>query len=208
MVPQERPNSGEAHYQRGCAFAGLADVKQALAAFARAIPLLSDPTDALVEHAALSFHVFDYATAAKLITLAIERRPLIPEYYEQRALYRTFLRDFRGAYLDNARAVKLHDARTPSRSRRLTHASTTQVISLSPRPRTHRPSAPHSPGLPATGASFSGSPIGERPTTRRLEPSSSSSTTAIYRSFGTAGALLTGRIELSLTTPVSGFGLI
>ena len=59
-----------------------------------------------------------------------------------------------------------------------------------------------------TGASSSGSPIGERPTIRRLEPSSSSSTKAIYRSFGTAGVLLMGRIELSLTTPVSRFGLI
>ena len=106
---ESSPNSGEAHYQRGCALAGLADVNQAIAAFARAIPLLSDPTDALVDAAALSFHVFDYATAAKQITLAIERRPLVPEYYEQRALYRTMLRDFRGAYLDNARAVKLHE---------------------------------------------------------------------------------------------------
>jgi tetratricopeptide (TPR) repeat protein len=106
---ESAPNSGDAHYQRGYALTGLADVNQAHAAFARAIPLLPDPTDALVDHAALSCHVFDYATAAKLITLAIERRPLVPEYYEQRALYRTFLRDFRGRYLDNARAVKLHD---------------------------------------------------------------------------------------------------
>jgi uncharacterized protein (TIGR03067 family) len=104
---ESAPNNGEAHYQRGCALAGLADVKQARAAFARAIPLLSDPTDALVDAAALSFHVFDYATAAKQITLAIERRPLVPEYYEQRALYRTFLPDFRGAHLDNARADTL-----------------------------------------------------------------------------------------------------
>ena len=107
---ESAPNNGEAHYQRGCALAGLADLTQARAAFARAIPLLSDPTDALVEHAGLSFHEFDYATAAKLITLAIERRPLFPEYYEQRALSRRYLRDFRGAYLDNARAVKLHES--------------------------------------------------------------------------------------------------
>jgi uncharacterized protein (TIGR03067 family) len=101
------PNSGEAHYQRGCAFTGLADVERARDAFNRAIPLLSDPTDALVQSAGLSFHVSDYAAAAKQITLAIERHPFVPEYYEQRALSRTFLRDFRGAYLDNARAVSL-----------------------------------------------------------------------------------------------------
>ena len=205
---ESAPNSGEAHYQRGCALAGLADVKQALAAFARAIPLLSDPTDALVDHAALSCHVFDYATAAKMITLAIERRPLVPEYYEQRALYRTFLRDFRGAYLDNARAVKLHEhpnAASLAEVEAREHDPGNQPVTAR---RTHRPSAPRSPGLPATGSSSSGSPIGERPTTPPLEPSSSSSTTAIYRSFGTASAFLTGRIELSLTTPVSAFGSI
>ena len=209
------PNSGEAHYQRGCALAGLAEVKQALAAFARAIPLLSDPTDALVDHAALSFHVFDYTTAARLMTLAIERRPLIAEYYEQRSLYRTFLRDFRARISTTPEPSSCTSARTPSRSRRSKRASTTRVISLSPGPRTHRPCVPRSPGLPATGASSSGSPIGERPTIRRLEPSSSSSTKAIYRSFGTAGVLLIGtyRIEpddarqwvrIDLTRPLDG----
>lgn len=80
-------------------------------AFTRAIPLLTNPTVALVEHAALSFHSGDYATAEKQTTLAIERHPLVSERYEQRALSRTFLRDFPGAYADNARAVKLRERR-------------------------------------------------------------------------------------------------
>lgn len=101
---------GEARYQRGRGLTDLADAEQARAALAGAIPLLADPADALVADAFMAAMKFDYAKAAKLITLAIERHPLVPEYYEQRALYRTFLRDFRGSSLDNARAVRLRES--------------------------------------------------------------------------------------------------
>ena len=79
------------------ALAGLAQVEPARAELALAIPLLKDPTDALVDRASLSFHVNDRETAVKEITAAIERRPLVPEYYDTRSLYRRFLHDFRGA---------------------------------------------------------------------------------------------------------------
>jgi uncharacterized protein (TIGR03067 family) len=106
---QSQPNSGEAYYERGCALAGLAKIQPARDAFAQAISLLPDPTQALLEHAALSFHVSDYGTAEKQMSLAIARHPLIPEYYEQRALYRSFTHDFRGASLDKARAARLEE---------------------------------------------------------------------------------------------------
>jgi tetratricopeptide (TPR) repeat protein len=106
----DRPNSGEAHYQRGLALGGLAKVEQARAAFARAIPLLGDPTKALVERAALSFHVGDYATAVKEVSGAIERHPLVAEYYESRALYRRFVSDQRGSITDTAKAERLRAA--------------------------------------------------------------------------------------------------
>jgi tetratricopeptide (TPR) repeat protein len=106
----DRPDSGEAHFQRGLALGGLAKVEQARAAFARAISLLGDPTKALVERSALSFHVGDYATAVKEISGAIERHPAVAEYYESRALYRRFASDQRGSITDTAKAERLRAA--------------------------------------------------------------------------------------------------
>jgi uncharacterized protein (TIGR03067 family) len=111
---RHRPNSGEAHYQRGLALAGLAKVEAAREELAGAIALLDDPTDALVERAALSLHVSDYETAVKEITGAIERRPLVPEYYETRALYRRFLPDLRGARADELKAQRLRASKDVS----------------------------------------------------------------------------------------------
>ena len=106
-----RPASGEAHYQRGLALAGLARVEDACAELATAIPLLDDPTEALVERSGLSFHVGDYKTAMSEISLAIERHPLVPEYYGARALYREVAGDPRGARQDRLRAHLLREAK-------------------------------------------------------------------------------------------------
>jgi len=92
-----RPASGEAHYQRGLALAGLARVQDARAELATAIPLLDDPIEALVERSGLSFHVGDYKTATSEISSAIERHPLEPGYYGSRALYREVAGDPWGA---------------------------------------------------------------------------------------------------------------
>ncbi len=67
-----------------------------------------------MERAALSFHVRDYETAVKEISAAIDRRPLVPEYYEERELYRRFVRDVRGAQADRARAERLRAAQDVS----------------------------------------------------------------------------------------------
>src|SRR5205807_1373640 len=92
------------------ALAGMANVEAAGEALARAIPLLDDPTNALVERAALSFHVGEHATAVAEVSGAIERHPLVPEYYEARALYPRFIQDQRGARRDEARASRLREA--------------------------------------------------------------------------------------------------
>jgi tetratricopeptide (TPR) repeat protein len=109
----DHPNSGEAHYQRGIALSGLAKKEPARAALGRATELLADPTDALVERAALSFHAGDYATAVKEISGAIERHPFVAEYYESHALYRRFVPDLRGSSIDSARADRLRAAADP-----------------------------------------------------------------------------------------------
>lgn len=109
----DRPGSGQAYFERACALAGLAKVEAARDAFGQAIPLLADPTEALVARAGLSFHVGDYAAAEKEISAAIERHPLVAEYYEERALYRKFTRDARGASLDEARAARLRERPEP-----------------------------------------------------------------------------------------------
>jgi tetratricopeptide (TPR) repeat protein len=106
-----RPASGEAHYQRGLALAGLARVQDARAELATAIPLLDDPTEALVERSGLSFHVGDYKTAMSEVSSAIERHPLVPEYYGARALYREVAGDPRGARQDRLRAHLLREAK-------------------------------------------------------------------------------------------------
>ncbi|WP_406698446.1 TIGR03067 domain-containing protein [Singulisphaera sp. Ch08] len=103
-----RPASGEAHYQRGCILVGLAKKSEAREAFAEAIRLLPDPTKALFERSFLSHYWFsDRATAIKEITSAIERQPLVAEYYDQRACYRLAALDRRGASLDRAKAARL-----------------------------------------------------------------------------------------------------
>jgi tetratricopeptide (TPR) repeat protein len=99
-----RPDFGKAHLERGRALAGLARVAEAREALAKAIPLLEDPTEALVERAALSFHTGDYQTAVQEISSAIERRPLEADYYETRDMYRSMLVDRAGAALDRRRA--------------------------------------------------------------------------------------------------------
>jgi uncharacterized protein (TIGR03067 family) len=106
-----RPDSGEAHHQRGRALSGLAKVGAAREELARAIALLDDPTDALVERASLSFHVDDREAAVREITAAIERHPLVPDYYEARALYRRFASDPRGAQRDEVRAALLRESK-------------------------------------------------------------------------------------------------
>jgi tetratricopeptide (TPR) repeat protein len=109
----DHPNSGEAYYQRGAALTGLAKVEQARAALAQAIRLLDDPSKALVDRAALSFHVGQYVTAVEEISGAIERHPLVADYYESRALYRRFIPDERGARSDGAKADRLRAATKP-----------------------------------------------------------------------------------------------
>lgn len=106
---RNNPSSGEAHHQRASALSGLGKVEEARTALATAIPLLADPTNALVDRASLSFHVSDYRSAIDEITLAIDRQPLVAEYYEQRGLYRMLVRDFRGASLDKVKAAKLNE---------------------------------------------------------------------------------------------------
>jgi uncharacterized protein (TIGR03067 family) len=110
---RERPDSGEGHYQRGIALAGLGEVRLAHSAFGQAITLLADPTEALLERAGLSFHIGDYAAADKEITAVIDRHPLIPAYYDIRARYRRFVPDQRGAHYDRVRAAQLREAATP-----------------------------------------------------------------------------------------------
>ncbi len=102
-----KPDWGEALYQRGCTLASLRRRTEAREALERAIPQLADPGDALILLSDLARDDSDFAAAEKLITRAIEIRPLAPELYEKRAFLRTFLRDFHGRYLDEARALKL-----------------------------------------------------------------------------------------------------
>jgi tetratricopeptide (TPR) repeat protein len=110
----DHPSSGEAYYERGVALTGLAKIEQARAALAQAIRLLDDPTKALVDRAGLSFHVGQYATAVEEISGAIERHPLVADYYESRALYRRFIPDERGARSDGAKADRLRAAKEPN----------------------------------------------------------------------------------------------
>jgi tetratricopeptide (TPR) repeat protein len=108
-----QPNSGEAHLQRGYALAGIANVDEARKAFSMAIPLLKDPTQALVERAAIAFLQRDYQAAVSNMTAVIERNPAEPEYYETRAMYRPFAGDSKGAKNDREQAAKLRqDSKT------------------------------------------------------------------------------------------------
>jgi hypothetical protein len=79
-------------------------------ALARATALLADPTDALERRSFLSFQAGDCKTAIQEITRAIERHPLVPEYYERRAFYREFLHDRSGAHADRIRAKVLSES--------------------------------------------------------------------------------------------------
>ncbi|QEH36226.1 hypothetical protein OJF2_47860 [Aquisphaera giovannonii] len=106
---RHHPRSGEAHYQRGLALAGDAKVEPARAAFATAIPLMDDPTPALVERAGLSFHVGKYAEAAGEVSEAIARHPLLPDLYESRQLYRRMAGDLPGASRDAVRAGAIRE---------------------------------------------------------------------------------------------------
>jgi uncharacterized protein (TIGR03067 family) len=111
---REQPNSGDAHFQRGIALAGLAKVDEARTAFAHAITLLPDPTEAYVERAALSFHTGDYATAVSEMSAAIKRHPLVADYYDTRALYRQFIPDQRGKRYDDLKAARLREPSKPT----------------------------------------------------------------------------------------------
>ena len=106
-VLQKIPESGEAHLQRGYAFAGLADVAEAEKAFSKAIDYLSNPTQAYVERAALLFHQGRYSAAEDDLTAAIELNPLNAEYYEARAMYARFARHFKTQRIDQAKAATI-----------------------------------------------------------------------------------------------------
>jgi uncharacterized protein (TIGR03067 family) len=106
-----RPDSLEARYQRGLALAALSRVNEAREELARVIPVLEDPTDALVERAALSFHAHDYEAAIQEISAAIERRPLVVEYYANRGFYRRFSGDLEGGREDLLREAMLREGK-------------------------------------------------------------------------------------------------
>jgi uncharacterized protein (TIGR03067 family) len=85
-----RPKSGEGHYQRGLALMAFRRHESAHREFDQAIPLLDDPTLAMAEKAEVSFLDGDRAAALNEINAAIERYPLVPEYYAARSRYRRF----------------------------------------------------------------------------------------------------------------------
>jgi uncharacterized protein (TIGR03067 family) len=102
-----KPECGEAYLQQGYALGGLAQTRDAMEAFSKAIPLLPDPTKAYLERAALHFHHSEYAAAAADMDQVVSREPLEAEYYATRATYRRFARQFRGARQDQAKAERL-----------------------------------------------------------------------------------------------------
>lgn len=104
MYLRYRPESGDARYLRGSLLGRLGRRGPAREELARAIPLLKDPTRAIVERAGLSLLDGDPKAAVEEISQAIERHPLEPALYESRALYRRFVFDHRGADEDRARA--------------------------------------------------------------------------------------------------------
>jgi tetratricopeptide (TPR) repeat protein len=112
-VSQRVPDSGEAHYQRGLTLSLMAKVEPAREAFAKAIPLLDDPTAALLNRAHLSFFARDYDSAVREISAVIDRHPVEPEYYETRGLYRRFLGDPQGAVDDARQAARLSEGKQP-----------------------------------------------------------------------------------------------
>jgi tetratricopeptide (TPR) repeat protein len=104
-----KPGCGEAYLQKGYAFSGLAKVAEAREAFSKAIPLLKDPTKALIERAALAFMQFDYKAAVADQTAVIDSNPPAPEYYSERAMYRKFAGDPKGAQSDEQQAKRLRE---------------------------------------------------------------------------------------------------
>jgi tetratricopeptide (TPR) repeat protein len=113
-VVERLPDSGEAHYQRGLTLSLMAKVEPAREAFAKAIPLLDDPTSALLNRAHLSFFARDYQSAVREISAVINRHPREPEYYETRGLYRRFLGDPQGAEDDQSKAARLSEREQPA----------------------------------------------------------------------------------------------
>jgi uncharacterized protein (TIGR03067 family) len=109
------PESGEAHYLRGVLLDILGRDEAARQELAQAIPLLKDPTDALVRRAALWLTAGDPKSAIAEISQAIERYPLEPALYEARGSYRPFVFDHRGAKQDQARAKILRESKGISR---------------------------------------------------------------------------------------------
>jgi tetratricopeptide (TPR) repeat protein len=108
------PDSGEAHYQRGLTLSLMAKVEPAREAFAKAIPLLDDPTSALLNRAHLSFFARDYDSAVREISAVISRHPREAEYYETRGLYRRFLGDPQGAVDDERKSARLSEGDRPA----------------------------------------------------------------------------------------------
>lgn len=86
------PDSGEAHFQRGMALAGLGQRDAARDAFTRAIAMMADPTGPLVERAWVSLDAKDFAAADRDIAAAIARHPEEPRY----PLARSYFRDVVG----------------------------------------------------------------------------------------------------------------
>jgi hypothetical protein len=75
-----------------------------------AIALMADPTPALLGRAWLSFHAGDPKTAIREITAVIERHPLVPDFYEARAYYRTVRPGGDAERADRLRAELLRDS--------------------------------------------------------------------------------------------------
>ena len=105
-VLQFKPDSGEAHLQRGYALSRLERDEEADQAFEAAVPLLADPAPALIHTALAAFRRDDPQLALRQMDQVIDRHPSEPDYHAMRSVYRLAVGDKQGSMEDDAEASR------------------------------------------------------------------------------------------------------